>query len=139
MTMPQRQRVLFLCTGNSARSQMAEGLLRHMAGDRFEVFSAGTRPVGLNPYSVRVMSELGIDISQHRSKLVDEFVGQPFDYIITVCDSAKESCPFFPGVGQRIHHSFEDPAAAPPDQQLEAFREVRNQLSNWISNFADTQ
>ncbi len=139
MTMPQRQRVLFLCTGNSARSQMAEGLLRHMAGDRFEVFSAGTRPVGLNPYSVRVMSELGIDISQHRSKLVDEFVGQPFDYIITVCDSAKESCPFFPGVGQRIHHSFEDPAAAPPDQQLEAFRRVRDQLSNWIRNFSDSR
>ena len=139
MPTPQRQRILFLCTGNSARSQMAEGLLRHMAGDRFEVFSAGIRPAGLNPNSVRPMSELGIDISANRSKSVDEFICQPFDYIITVCDSARESCPFFPGVGQRIHHSFEHPAAAPPDQQSEAFRKVRDQLSNWISNFADTQ
>ena len=139
MPTPQRQRILFLCTGNSARSQMAEGLLRHIAGDRFDVFSAGTRPAGLNPNSVRAMSELGIDISANRSKSVDEFIGQPFDYIVTVCDSARESCPFFPGAGQRIHHSFEDPAAAPPDQQLEAFRKVRDQLSNWISNFADTQ
>ena len=137
MAMPQRQRVLFLCTGNSARSQMAERLLRHVAGDPFDVFSAGTRPAGLNLNSVRAMSELGIDISANRSKSVDEFIDQPFDYIIIVCDSAKESCPFFLGVGQRIHHSFEDPAAAPPDQQLEAFRKVRDQLSNWIGNFAD--
>ena len=91
-----KQRVLILCTGNSARSQMAEGLLRHMAGDRYEVFSAGTRPVGLNPNAVEAMSEIGIDISGQRSKSVDEFVDQQFDYIITVCDNAKESCPIFP-------------------------------------------
>ncbi len=130
-----RQRVLILCTGNSARSQMAEGLLRHMAGDRYEVFSAGTKPVGLNPNAVKAMSEIGIDISQHRSKSVDEFAGQQFDYVITVCDNAKESCPFFPGGGQRIHHSFEDPAATPPGEQLERFRVVRDQIASWLSDF----
>ena len=94
---------------------------------------------GLNPNAVAVMREIGIDISRHRSKSVDEFTGQPFDYVITVCDSAKESCPFFPSVGQRIHHSFEDPAAAPPDKQLELFRKVRDQLSSWIGNFANSR
>jgi len=108
-----KKSVLFLCTGNSARSQMAEGLLRHLADDRFEVFSAGTKPVGLNPNAVKAMSEVGIDISGHRSKSVDEFVGQQFDYVITVCDNAKEACPIFPGPGKRVHHSFEDPAGAP--------------------------
>ena len=130
-----KPRVLILCTGNSARSQMAEGLLRHTAGDRFEVFSAGTRPVGLNPNAVKAMSEVDIDISGHRSKRVDEFAGQPFDYVITVCDNAREACPFFPGGGKRIHHSFEDPAAAPPDQQLEIFRRVRDQISARLQEF----
>jgi len=105
-----KSRILFLCTGNSARSQMAEGLLRHMAGDRFEVFSAGTRPSGLNPNAVQAMAEVGIDISGHRSKHVDEFAGHQFDYVFTVCDNAKETCPFFPGGGKRLHQSFEDPA-----------------------------
>ena len=100
MTMTKRQRVLFLCTGNSARSQMAEGLLRHIAGDQFEVFSAGTRPVGLNPNAVTAMAEIGINISGNRSKSVDEFAGQRFDYVFTVCDNAKESCPMFPGGGK---------------------------------------
>jgi arsenate reductase len=130
-----KQRVLLLCTGNSARSQMAEGLLRHLAGDRFEVFSAGTKPVGLNQNAVQAMSELGIDISGHRSKSVDEFAGQQFDQVITVCDNAKESCPIFPGGGQRIHHSFEDPAAVPGEKQLEAFRKVRDQISKWLIDF----
>ena len=130
-----KQRVLILCTGNSARSQMAEGLLRDMAGDRFEVFSAGTRPVGLNPSAVEAMSEIGIDISGQRSKSVDEFVDQQFDYIITVCDNAKESCPIFPGGGQRIHHGLEDPASAPPDEQPICFRKVREQLARWLSEF----
>jgi len=129
------KKVLILCTGNSARSQMAEGLLRDLAGDRFEAFSAGTKPVGLNPNAVKAMSEVEIDISKHRSKSVDEFAGQQFDYVITVCDNAKESCPFFPGGGQRIHHSFEDPAAAPKDQQLELFRKVRDEISSWIKEF----
>lgn len=90
----RKERILFLCTGNSARSQMAEGLLRHMAGDRYEVFSAGTRPTGLNPTALQVMREIGIDISGHRSKHVDEFSGQAFDCVFTVCDNAREACPF---------------------------------------------
>jgi arsenate reductase (thioredoxin) len=135
MIMSQRQKVLFLCTGNSARSQMAEGLLRHMAGDRFEVFSAGTRPVGLNPNAVKALSEVGIDISGSRSKSVDEFAGQNFDYLVTVCDNAKESCPIFPGGGKRIHRSFEDPAAAPVNQQMDMFRKIRDEISNWLTGF----
>jgi arsenate reductase (thioredoxin) len=135
MIVPQRQRVLFLCTGNSARSQMAEGLLRHMAGERFEVFSAGTRPVGLNPNAVKAMSEIGIDISDGRSKSVYEFQNQDFDYVFTVCDNAKESCPIFPGGGKRIHHSFEDPAAVPVNQQLDMFRKIRDEISNWLTEF----
>ena len=130
-----RQKVLFLCTGNSARSQMAEGLLRHIAGDQFEVFSAGTRPVGLNPNAVTAMAEIGINIAGSRSKSVDEFVGQEFDHVVTVCDNAKESCPIFPGGGARIHQSFEDPAAAPKESQLPKFREVRDQIANWMSDF----
>ncbi len=130
-----KKRTLILCTGNSARSQMAEGLLRHMAGEQFEAFSAGTRPVGLNPNAVKAMAEVGIDISKHRSKSVDEFAGQQFDFVITVCDNAKESCPFFPGQGQRIHRSFEDPAAAPEEVRLEKFRTVRDQMSNWLKEF----
>lgn len=127
-----KQRVLILCTGNSARSQMAEGLLRHLAGDRFEVFSAGTRPVGLNPNAVKVMAELDIDISRHRSKSVDEFSGRSFDYVITVCDRARESCPIFPGNGKRLHREFEDPAAAPADEQLVLFRKVRDQIHAYV-------
>jgi arsenate reductase len=131
--------VLILCTGNSARSQMAEGLLRHLAGDCFEVFSAGTKPVGLNPNAVQVMAEIGIDIANHRSKSVDEFAGQQFDYLITVCDSAKESCPIFPGGGERIHRSFDDPAAAPSDQQLTTFRRVRDEIHVWLKSFVRDQ
>jgi len=130
-----KQRVLILCTGNSARSQMAEGLLREIAGDRFEAFSAGTRPAGLNPNAVTAMAEIGIDISGHRSKAVDEFDGQQFDYVITVCDNAKESCPIFPGGGKRVHHSFEDPAATPANQQLPLFRKVRDGMSSWLREF----
>lgn len=133
--MTKRQRVLFLCTGNSARSQMAEGLLRHIAGDQFEVFSAGTRPAGLNPNAVKVMSEIGIDIAGSRSKSVDEFAGQQFDYVFTVCDNAKESCPIFPGTGKRLHHSFEDPAAAPRDQQPMIFLKVRDQIAARLREF----
>ena len=135
MATTKRLRVLFLCTGNSARSQMAEGLLRKIAGDRFEVFSAGIRPAGLNPNAVTAMAEIGIDISRYRSKSVDEFAGQQFDYVITVCDNAKESCPIFPGAGKRIHHSFEDPAAAPTHQQFPVFRKVRDGISVWLRDF----
>lgn len=135
MSESYKQRVLFLCTGNSARSQMAEGLLRHLAGDRFGVFSAGTRPASLNPNAVKVMSEIGIDIAGSRSKSVDEFAGQQFDYVFTVCDNAKESCPIFPGAGKRLHHSFEDPAAAPRDQQAMIFRRVRDQIAERLREF----
>jgi arsenate reductase (thioredoxin) len=134
-----KRRVLILCTGNSARSQMAEGLLRHIAGDQFDVFSAGTKPAGLNPHAVAAMSEIGIDIAGHRSKSVDEFAGQPFDCVITVCDRANESCPIFPGTGKRLHHSFEDPAAAPAEHQPEAFRKVRDQLLAWLRGFIRTE
>jgi arsenate reductase (thioredoxin) len=135
--MTDKERVLILCTGNSARSQMAEGLLRHEAGDRFEVFSAGTKPTYVRPEAVAVMKELWLDISGHRSKSVDEFIGQPFDYVITVCDNAKESCPIFPGNVQRLHWSFDDPAAVQgsEEERKDAFRTVRDQLHRRIMFF----
>jgi arsenate reductase (thioredoxin) len=132
-----KQRVLFLCTGNSARSQMAEGLLRHLAGDRYDALSAGTHPVGLNPGAVAAMRELGIDISAQRSKRMDEFVDQAFDYVITVCDRAKESCPRWPHTGWLLHWSFDDPAATmgSPEEQRKAFRTVRQQIKAHIEGF----
>jgi len=135
--MPAKKRVLILCTGNSARSQMAEGLLRHDAGDRFEVESAGTKPSHVRPEAIAAMQELGIDISGHRSKSVDEFVGQQFDYVLTVCDNAKESCTIFPGKIVTIHHNFEDPAAAQGSEKerLAAFRRVRGELREYLKAF----
>jgi arsenate reductase (thioredoxin) len=132
--MLHKKRVLFLCTGNSARSQMAEGLLRETAGDRFEVFSAGTHPKGLHPRSVEVMKEIGIDISNHISKGVSVFVDDKFDYVITVCDGAKEQCPVFPNT-EAIHWGFDDPADAPTDRQIEVFRRVRNEIRQRINLF----
>jgi len=139
MANPRKERVLILCTGNSARSPMAEGLLGHMAGDRFEVLSAGTRPSRVRPEAIAVMGELGIDISGHRSKSVEEFVGQEFDYVITVCDSAKESCPIFPGKAERIHWSLEDPAAVSGSDQerLAAFRRIRDELAERMKKFIE--
>ena len=127
-------RVLVLCTGNSARSQMAEGLLRHDAGERFEVASAGTKASFVRPEAIAVMREVGIDISGHRSKNVDEFDGQKFDYVITVCDNARENCPVFFGAAQRLHHDFEDPAAATgsEEERLAVFRRVRDQLRTYL-------
>lgn len=131
-----KQTVLFLCTGNSARSQMAEGWLRHLAGDRFEVFSAGTHPVGLNPGAVDVMAEVGIDISGHRSKNASEFLSQPFDYVITVCDRAKESCPRWSGARQLLHWSFKDPASvSDATERRHIFRCVRDEISDHIRRF----
>jgi len=127
-----RQRVLILCTANSARSQMAEGLLRHDHGDVFEVESAGTRATLVRPEAIQVMAEIGIDISQHRSKVVDEFAGESFDLVLTVCDNAKESCPIYPGHGKRIHHAFEDPAGQAGDESLPAFRRVRDQMRAYL-------
>ncbi|MGA2574997.1 MAG: arsenate reductase ArsC [Bryobacteraceae bacterium] len=131
------ERVLILCTGNSARSQMAEGLLRDHAGGRFEVFSAGTRPSRVRPEAIAVMRELGIDISGHRSKSVEEFAGQPFDYVLTVCDNARESCPIFPGKAAMIHRSFADPAALEggEEERLALFRRVRDEMRQYLHGF----
>lgn len=127
---PIRQRALILCTHNSARSQMAEGLLRQMAGDRFEVESAGTEETRVNPLAIAAMSEIGIDISSHTSKTLDRFLNQRWDYVITVCDNANESCPVFPGADTRLHWSFEDPSAAKgsDEERLDAFRRIRDQI-----------
>jgi len=140
VNMPEPQRVLFVCTGNSARSQMAEGLLRHEAGDRFDVFSAGTHPTQVRPEAVAAMHEIGIDITRHRSKSIDEFAGQEFDYVITVCDHANQTCPVFPGHARRLHWSFEDPAAAPgsEEQRKAVFRRVRDEIRARIVQFASS-
>ena len=122
------KRVLFLCTGNSARSQMAEGFLRHMAGDRFEVFSAGVKPTAVNLLVIKVMAEIGIDISKHMSKSVMEFIDQNFDYVVTVCGNAQKTCPVFPGEHEKIHWDLEDPVAAEGSEegQLKVFRKSRD-------------
>lgn len=139
--MKQKRKVLFLCTANSARSQMAEGLLRHMAGDRFEVASAGTHPSLVRPEAIAVMRELGVDISGHRSKSLDEFRDQSFDFVITVCDQARQSCPVFPGAPRQIHWSLEDPAAAAggDEERLAVFRRVRDELRERIRAFLTEQ
>jgi arsenate reductase len=138
--MPDKKRVLILCTGNSARSQMAEGLLRHDAGHRFDVYSAGTDPRPIRPEAIAVMREIGIDISHQRSKRVDEFAGQTFDYVLTVCDHAKESCPVFLNAAVTLHQSFEDPAAfeGPEEQRCARFRRVRDELRQYLSKFPPT-
>lgn len=132
-----KKRVLILCTGNSARSQMAEGLLRHEADNAYDVFSAGTKPTQVRPEAIAVMNEIGIDISGHRSKSVDEFTGQEFENVITVCDNANESCPFFSGKTQRLHWSIEDPVSAQgsEEERRAAFRKVRDQLHGRIRVF----
>jgi len=137
--MSDRKRVLILCTGNSARSQMAEGLLRHLADDRFEVISAGVSPTRVRPEAITAMSEIGIDISQHYSKSVDEFSGQQFDYVITVCDNANEQCPVFPGNTKRIHWSFDDPAKVDGDEEtrLAVFRRVRDEILQVLRRFVE--
>jgi arsenate reductase (thioredoxin) len=134
--MTGRKQVLFVCTGNRARSQMAEGLLRHLAGDRFEAYSAGTAPSGISELTIDAMREIGIDVSGQRSKSVDEFADQRFDYVITVCDSARESCPVFPG-GQQLHWSIEDPsdAEARGVPLMDAFRLARADLRGRIEAF----
>ena len=132
-----KQRVLFLCTHNSARSQIAEGFLRSLAGDRFEVASAGTKATRVHPFARRAMADVGIDISTHTSKVVDDFAEQPWDYVITVCDAANEACPVFPKPSNRLHWSFEDPsqAAGSDDQRLEVFRRVRDQIKHRITDW----
>jgi arsenate reductase (thioredoxin) len=131
-------RVLFVCTGNSARSIMAEALLRRHGGARFEVFSAGTEPRGVNPLTLRVLAEAGIDASTARSKSVSEFIGRPFDYVITVCDQARQACPVFPGSHESLHWGYEDPAEATgtDDERLVVFRRVFTALGERIQQFA---
>ena len=130
-------RVLVVCTGNSARSLLAEGLLRSRGGDAFEVHSAGTHPKGVNPLTLRVLSDAGIDASWARSKSVEEFLGQPFDYVITVCDQARDECPVFPGSHQSLHWGYEDPAAVEgtEEERLAAFRRVFTQMGERIGMF----
>ena len=126
----KKQRLLIVCTGNSARSQMAEGLIRHEAGDRFEAYSAGTQPTQVRGEAVAVMRELGVDISSQRSKPLSEFLGQAFDFVITVCDRAREECPVFSGAPERLHWPFEDPAAFTDvgEVRLHAFRRLRDRI-----------
>jgi arsenate reductase len=141
MTAPEgKLRALILCTGNSARSQMAEGLLRHIGGTRFEAFSAGTKPVGVNPLAIEAMREIGIDISTQRSKSVAEFAGQEFATVVSVCDNAAEQCPIFPGAPQRVHWSLPDPAAVSgtEEEKLGAFRRVRDELERRILSFVNS-
>src|SRR5215510_2711472 len=133
-----KKRVLILCTGNSARSQMAEGILRNDGGETFEVYSAGVKASAVRPEAVQTMREIGIDISGHQSKSVDEFAGQEFDYVITVCDNAKETCPVFSAKAIGIHQSFEDPpqpGAKSAEETLSIFRRVRDEIREWMRSF----
>ena len=135
-----KKKVLFICTQNSARSQMAEGLLRSMYGDRFEVFSAGTNPGRVNPFAIEAMKKAGVDISSHRSKSIDEFMEVEIDYAVTVCDNAKESCPYFPEAKVLLHHSFSDPAALTGGDEviLAEFERVRDEIRVWIEEAVST-
>ena len=137
MSGDDRIRVLFVCTGNSARSVMAEALLRHHGRDAFEVHSAGTEPKGINPLTLRVLAAAGIDASFARSKSVDEFLGRSFDYVVTVCDQARQSCPVFPGAHESLHWGYEDPAAAQgtDDERLAVFRKVFIQIGERVAQF----
>src|SRR6266516_1876894 len=133
---PMKQRILFICTHNSARSQMAESLLRHLDGDRFEVYSAGTEATQVRPLAIEVMRELDIDISGQQSKTLDRYVGEPFDKVITVCDTAAEACPVFPGAKEQLHWSFPDPSKATgsEEEQLAVYRSVRDAIRARIEN-----
>ena len=137
-----KKKVLFLCTGNSARSQMAEAFLRKYVGDRFEAYSAGIRPRGIAPHTIRVMEEVGVSLEGQGSKHVDEYIGKiDFDYLITVCANAEKQCPVFPGAGKRIHWDLEDPAGliGIEEEKLQKFREVRNQIDEHIKQWLSAQ
>lgn len=130
-----RKKVLFICTHNSARSQMAEGLFRILSGNCYKVYSAGIQPSKVNPYAIKVMAEIDVDISFHRSKSVEEFRGMKFDYVITVCDNAKQPCPIFLGKHKKIHWRLEDPVQAQEEEKFKVFRKVRDQIEENILNF----
>jgi len=134
MTVESKQRVLFLCTHNSARSQMAEGLLRAFHGDRYESFSAGTEATRVKEMAVEVMAELGIDLAAHHSKTLDVYLDEPMDVVVTVCDSARERCPYFPRATRQMHRSFEDPSemGSTPEERRDAFRRVRDEIRDWL-------
>jgi len=133
--MLNKKRILILCTGNSARSQMAEGLLKHIREGEFEIFSAGTKPTLVRPEAIHVLKEINIDISNNRSKSIDEFANQEIEYVLTVCDNAKENCPYFPAKTKLIHRSFADPAQVEGDEEirLAAFRKVRDQIQKYFN------
>lgn len=133
------EKILVLCTGNSCRSQIAEGFLRHFAGDKAEVYSAGIETHGVNPKAIEIMKRDGIDISGHTSNNIEEYINIDFDYVITVCDNAKESCPNFPSAAVKLHHNFPDPAKATgtEEQVMEAFREVREMIKEYAQNFVN--
>ncbi|HEY0788064.1 MAG TPA: arsenate reductase ArsC [Thermoanaerobaculia bacterium] len=141
MNTPTKKHVLFLCTHNSARSQMAEGLLRAMAGDRFEAASAGTERTRVHPLAIEAMREIGVDLSRHSSKTLDAFAGRQFDFVITVCDRANESCPVFPGGTERLHWSFDDPSGATgsDEARLAAFRRIRDAIRERLDRFVRRQ
>ncbi|HQU82516.1 MAG TPA: arsenate reductase ArsC [Pyrinomonadaceae bacterium] len=132
--MSKRKKILILCTGNSARSQMAEGLLKHITQSKYEVNSAGTKPSIVRPEAIKVLAEIGIDISNNRSKSVNDFENEEIDFVLTVCDNAKENCPYFPAKTKLIHHSFEDPAEISGDEEmrLAAFRKIRDQIKEYF-------
>jgi arsenate reductase len=131
------KKVLILCTGNSARSQMAEGILKHITEGKYEVYSAGTKPSTVRPEAIKVLAESGIDISANRSKSVGELAGEEIDFVLTVCDNAKADCPYFPAKTKLIHHAFADPAAVEGDEAtcLDAFRKVRDELWAYLPDF----
>jgi arsenate reductase (thioredoxin) len=134
--MSEIKKVLILCTGNSARSQMAEGLLKHITQSKYEINSAGTKPSIVRPEAIKALAEIGIDISNNRSKSVNEFINDEIDFVLTVCDNAKESCPYFPAKTKLTHHSFEDPAEAQGDEEtrLNAFRKIRDEIKVYFEN-----
>lgn len=135
--MSEKKSILVLCTGNSARSQMAEGLLKYMCLDKYVVYSAGTKPSIVRPEAITVLKELDIDISDNRSKSIEEFEHKKIDFILTVCDNAKENCPYFPAQTKIIHHSFEDPADTVGDEKtrVKAFRKIRNEIQSYLPEF----
>lgn len=134
MSVQNKKTVLFICNHNSARSQIAEGLLRSLCGEQYEACSAGNNPGDVNPYAVKVLAELGVDISHHRSKCLQEFEGMEFDYVVTVCGGEGEACPFFPGGRNYLHKAFEDPVTVDGTnvEKCEAFRKIRDEIKEWI-------
>lgn len=135
--MSEKKSILVLCTGNSARSQMAEGILKHICQSKYDIYSAGTKPGIVRPEAIKVLDEISIDISGNRSKSIDEFADMEIDYILTVCDNAKENCPYFPATTKIIHHTFEDPAevAGSENTRVEAFRKVRDRIREYLPDF----